>query len=209
MNSLSIQFLFLFLILQFCKIRCTHITILPYEKDCFFFQADKNNVIVGSYEIIDGNNSCKIIIHQGNSLARVKNENILFSSISPRENFQLKVSRQGVHSFCYHNDGSSELNMIFTLRVKESVHDISESELSTVDDVQKINEATQALYQKFLEAFDEQERMLEIADVYSRVNEKIHSRLILWSEIQIICTIVLTGVHLYSIKSFFEIKTIV
>lgn len=210
MNNLKRHLLFLFFVTwQFCKIRCAHITIFPYEKECFYFHADKQNLIVGSYEILDGGDSCNVTIREGKPSGEGKKENILFSSYRYQEKFQLKVLHKGVYSFCYDNGISMELTFVFTLRIKESAHEISESDLSTIDDVQKINEATHDLYEMFLEVSDEQDRMLEISDLFSRVNEKIHSKLILWSEIQIVCTIVLTIVHLYFIKSFFEIKTIV
>ncbi|SBT47356.1 cop-coated vesicle membrane protein p24 precursor, putative [Plasmodium ovale wallikeri] len=97
---------------------------------------------------------------------------------------------------------------MFTLRVKES-HSTADSEFSTIDDVQKISNKASALYDQFLDLFDEQERMMETADLYKQFNEKMNSKLVLWSEIEIILLILLTLVHIYYIKSFFEIKTIV
>lgn len=209
MNNIKCFLFLCFIFLKICKISCTHITIFPYEKDCFRFLADAHNIIVGSYEILDGSNSCKIVIHGGSASEPPPKEEILFSSVSPRQKFDLKTKHKGMYSFCYENDTSAELSLIFTLRVKESAFEINEAELSTVSDVQKINDETHKLYEQFLEVFDEQQRMLEIADLYSRVNEKTHSKLILWSEIQIVCTIAFTIIHLYYIRSFFEIKTIV
>ncbi|ETW54746.1 hypothetical protein PFUGPA_03348 [Plasmodium falciparum Palo Alto/Uganda] len=118
------------------------------------------------------------------------------------------VPAAAVYSFCYDNRKNSDVTIMFTLRVKES-HNVNDSELSTIDDVKQINEKTSELFDQFLEVFDEQERMMEKSDLYKQFNEKMNSKLILWLEIQIILLVVLTLVHIYYIKSFFEIKTIV
>ncbi|CRG97535.1 cop-coated vesicle membrane protein p24 precursor, putative [Plasmodium gallinaceum] len=197
-------FIFFFLVLQLQKIYCTHFTITAHEKDCFHFKAETNNFIVGSYEIIDTNSSCIITILNRQD----KNNDYLFKSRNSQDKFEIQAKTTGMHSFCYENKGNSDITIMFTLRVKE-VHGTNESDLSTVDDVQKINDEAYELYEQFLEVYDEQERMMEKADLYKQFNEKINSKLILWSEIQIILLIILTLIHIYYIKSFFEIKTIV
>ncbi|CRH02395.1 cop-coated vesicle membrane protein p24 precursor, putative [Plasmodium relictum] len=197
-------FIFLFLLLKFQKICCTHFTIMSHEKDCFHFKAETKNIIVGSYEIIDTNASCIITILNNQN----KKNEYLFKSTNNQDKFEFQATTSGMHSFCYENKSNVDLTIIFNLRVKE-VHGVNESELSTVDDVQNINDEAYDLYEKFLEVYDEQERMMEKAHLYKQFNEKINSKLILWSEIQIVLLIILTLIHIYYIKSFFEIKTIV
>ncbi|SBS88060.1 cop-coated vesicle membrane protein p24 precursor, putative [Plasmodium ovale curtisi] len=164
----------------------------PLERDCFHFKVDKNNVIVGSYDIINKNASCVISVINRYD----KKRESIFKSEKTQDQFEIK------------NKKNVELTLMFTLRVKES-HSTTDSEFSTIDDVQKISNKASALYDQFLDLFDEQERMMETADLYKQFNEKMNSKLVLWSEIEIILLILLTLVHIYYIKSFFEIKTIV
>ncbi|ANQ09792.1 Cop-coated vesicle membrane protein p24 [Plasmodium coatneyi] len=185
-------------------VRCTHFIISPLEKDCLHFRVDKNNIIVGSYEIIDKNALCLMYIVNRND----KKQEKLFKSQKVQDKFEIKVAKPGVYSFCYANQKKAEITVMFTLRVKES-HDVADSELGTADDVEKINNQTFQLYEQFFEVYEEQEKMMETADLYKQFNEKMNSKLILWSEVQIILLILLTIVHIYYIKSFFDIKTIV
>ncbi|ETW27220.1 hypothetical protein PFFCH_05397 [Plasmodium falciparum FCH/4] len=200
-NIVLLSFLLLFFL--FGIIQCTHFNIGPYEKDCIQLKAEKNNMIVGSYEFMDRKASCIISIFN-RSDKKKEPRNLLFVQDLGR----IKYISAAVYSFCYDNRKNSDVTIMFTLRVKES-HNVNDSELSTIDDVKQINEKTSELFDQFLEVFDEQERMMEKSDLYKQFNEKMNSKLILWLEIQIILLVVLTLVHIYYIKSFFEIKTIV
>ncbi|SBT80675.1 cop-coated vesicle membrane protein p24, putative [Plasmodium malariae] len=198
LNNSLFGFFFLVVLLQITQ--CTHFLVAPFEKDCFHFKVDVNNIIVGSYEIIETNAACTISIVKRHYN---KKENV-FTSEKEQEKFELEALNAGIYSFCYENKKNSELTIMFTLRIKEG-HHVGDSDYGTVDDVQQIsNKASE-----FLEVFDEQERMMENADLYKQFNEKMNSKLILWSEIQIVLLILLTLIHIYFIKSFFEIKTIV
>ncbi|SCM13289.1 cop-coated vesicle membrane protein p24 precursor, putative [Plasmodium chabaudi adami] len=182
----------------------THFTIRPLENDCFYFKVSKNNAIVGSYEIMEKYRSCSITIMSIDD----KQKNIVFKSENKQDSFNIKVEKSGAYTFCYHNKKNVELTIMFTIRVKEH-HDMDEAEVGTKDDVDKINGQAVDLYSQFLEVLDQQERMMEKADLYKQINDKINSQLIIWSEIEIILLIILTIIHIYYIKSFFEIKTIV
>ncbi|EUD68831.1 hypothetical protein C922_00519 [Plasmodium inui San Antonio 1] len=184
--------------------RCTHLIIGPLENDCLHLRVDKNNIIVGSYEIIDKNALCLMYIINRNDKKREK----IFKSENVQDKFEIKVTNPGAYSFCYANQKKEEITLMFTLRVKES-HDAADAELGTADDVQKISNEASKLYEQFFEVFEEQEKMMEKADLYKQFNEKMNSKLILWSEVQIILLIILTIIHIFYIKSFFEIKTIV
>ncbi|SBT82309.1 cop-coated vesicle membrane protein p24 precursor, putative [Plasmodium ovale] len=199
-----ITFALISLVLLFYTAQCTHLIIAPLERDCFHFKVDKNNVIVGSYDIINKNASCVISVINRYD----KKRESIFKSEKTQDQFEIKAGKPGVYSLCYENKKNVELTLMFTLRVKES-HSTADSEFSTIDDVQKISNKASALYDQFLDLFDEQERMMETADLYKQFNEKMNSKLVLWSEIEIILLILLTLVHIYYIKSFFEIKTIV
>ncbi|ETW17157.1 hypothetical protein PFAG_04388 [Plasmodium falciparum Santa Lucia] len=201
-NIVLLSFLLLFFL--FGIIQCTHFNIGPYEKDCIQLKAEKNNMIVGSYEFMDRKASCIISIFNRSD----KKKEPVFKSTKIQDKFEIQVPAAAVYSFCYDNRKNSDVTIMFTLRVKES-HNVNDSELSTIDDVKQINEKTSELFDQFLEVFDEQERMMEKSDLYKQFNEKMNSKLILWLEIQIILLVVLTLVHIYYIKSFFEIKTIV
>ncbi|GAB68811.1 cop-coated vesicle membrane protein p24 precursor, partial [Plasmodium cynomolgi strain B] len=194
----------LLLVLLSLVARCTHFIVGPLEKDCLHFRVDKNNVIVGSYEIIDKNALCLMYIVNANDKKREK----IFKSNNVQDKFEIKVAKAGTYSFCYENKKKAEITVMFTLRVKES-HDAVDAELGTADDVQKINNEASQLYEQFFEVLEEQEKMMETTDLYKQFNEKMNSKLILWSEVQIILLIVLTIIHIFYIKSFFEIKTIV
>ncbi|KJP90007.1 hypothetical protein AK88_00176 [Plasmodium fragile] len=184
--------------------RCTHLIIGPLEKDCLHFRVDKNNIIVGSYEIIDKSALCLVYIINRNDKKREK----LFTSQNVQDKFEVKVAKPGIYSLCYANQKKTEITVMFTLRVKES-HDAADAELGTADDVQKINNQVSQLYEQFFEVYEEQEKMMETADLYKQFNEKMNSKLILWSQVQIILLIALTIIHIFYIKSFFDIKTIV
>ncbi|CAG9471959.1 cop-coated vesicle membrane protein p24 precursor, putative [Plasmodium vivax] len=194
----------LLLVLLLHVARCTHFIVGPLEKDCLHFRVDKNNIIVGSYEIIDKNALCLMYIVNRNDKKKEK----LFKSERVQDKFEIKVTKPGAYSFCYANHKKTEITVMFTLRVKES-HDAADAELGTADDVQKISNEASQLYEQFFEVFEEQEKMMETADLYKQFNEKMNSKLILWSEVQIILLILLTLIHIFYIKSFFEIKTIV
>ncbi|GAW83352.1 cop-coated vesicle membrane protein p24 precursor [Plasmodium gonderi] len=200
----SSAFVLLILVLLSHVARCTHFIIAPLEKDCLHFRVEKNNVVVGSYEIIDKKASCSIYIVNRNDKKKEK----IFKSENVQDKFEIKVAKPGIYSFCYANQKNVEITIMFTLRVKES-HDISDEELGTVDDVKKINSHASQLHEQFFEVFEEQEKMMETTDLYKQFNEKMNSKLILWSEVQIVLLIILTIIHIYYIKSFFEIKTIV
>lgn len=137
-----------------------------------------------------------------------KKKEKIFKSQSIQDKFEIKVAKPGIYSFCYANQKNAEITVMFTLRVKES-HDMVDVELGTADDVEKINNQTFQLYEQFFEVYEEQEKMMETADLYKQFNEKMNSKLILWSEVQIILLILLTIIHIFYIKSFFDIKTIV
>ncbi|WBY60705.1 transmembrane emp24 domain-containing protein [Plasmodium yoelii yoelii] len=90
----------------------------------------------------------------------------------------MQVDKSGAYSFCYDNKKNVELTMMFTIRVKEN-HDGDDIEIGTKDDVDKISGQAFDLYSQFLEVLDQQERMMEKADLYKQINDKINSQLVI------------------------------
>ncbi|VWU50688.1 transmembrane emp24 domain-containing protein, putative [Hepatocystis sp. ex Piliocolobus tephrosceles] len=198
-------FILLFFFYVCCHLTtCTHFTIKPFERDCFHMSVNKHNVIAGSYDIIERYAYVSISILTINN----KKKDIFFKSDKNQDKFEVKVEKAGLYYFCYDNKRNNEITLMFTLRIQEGSN-AEDSEFSTVDDMEKITFKSSKLYYQFLDVVDEQERILEKADVYKQANDKMNYKLIVWSEIEIIILIILTLVHIYYIKSFFEIKTIV
>uniref|UniRef100_A0A3B0N2U6 Vesicle transport protein, putative n=1 Tax=Theileria annulata TaxID=5874 RepID=A0A3B0N2U6_THEAN len=199
--------LILCIILFYSYTLSINITLSPKELRCFTSYASKGDKIIGSVGVVPTDSMIEVNLYRvENNLIHNKRDNPIPSLDFSNLNFN--VLENSFYSLCVTNHHSDYVTFVISFRV-ETISNKGMSSLSTVEDLKGVITYAERLLTSTREIMERMEAYSTREYLLSKIINKMNSRIITWSIIQMIVVIGLCCYQIYHISSFFEVKSFV
>ncbi|EAN34433.1 emp24/gp25L/p24 family/GOLD family protein [Theileria parva strain Muguga] len=206
-KNIRIKFWFILLLIAGEFVRCINITLAPKELRCFTSYASKGDKIIGSVGVVPADSMAEVNLYKVESnLIHNQRDNPIPSLDFSNLNFN--VLENSFYSLCVTNHHSDYVTFVISFRV-ETISNKGMSSLSTVEDLKGVITYAERLLTSTREIMERMEAYSTREYLLSKIINKMNSRIITWSIVQMIVVIGLCCYQIYHISSFFEVKSFV
>ncbi|BAM39681.1 vesicle transport protein [Theileria orientalis strain Shintoku] len=209
-SSIKGSYIYIFAVLLLSsttKIYGISVTLTPKETRCFVSNAAVGDKIIGSVGLVPADAVVQI------NLFKVENNLVTARLDRPVKgldfaNINYDVAENGFYSLCLSNEHSDLVTFVVSFRV-ETVTNKGMSSLSTVEDMKGVITYADRLLTTTREIMERMEAYSTREYLLSKVINRMNSRIVTWSLIQMVVVIGLCCYQIYHISSFFEVKSFV
>lgn len=188
--------------------------IPPQTRECFFVRSqNQDSELLGSYQTFFGDGSVRLTVEgpvpphrAGGQMPQLTP---IYSSVEEAGRIQAPMSLAGDYAVCVRNLLSFDQTVTIDFHVQANKHTSHPNQLALEDEALKLKTLTQDVLEKANSLFEQQSHAMVRLGVHSELGQSTRRRATLWKCIQMGMQVLLAGVQIYSVKSYFEVKTIV
>ncbi|KAL8428562.1 hypothetical protein Efla_003333 [Eimeria flavescens] len=188
--------------------------IPPQTRECFFVKSqNQQSEVVGSYQTFFGDGSVRVTVEgpvpSHRAGAQLPQLTPIFSSMEESGRIQAPMELSGDYAVCVRNVLSFEQTVTIDFHVQSHKQASHPNQLALEDEALKLKTLTADVLEKANSLFEQQSHAMVRMGVHAELGESTRRRATLWKCIQMGMQLLLAGIQIYSVKSYFEVKTIV
>lgn len=188
--------------------------IPPQTRECFFVKSlNQESEVVGSYQTFFGDGSARVTVegpvpaHRAG--AQKPQLSPIFSSVEEAGQIKAPMTIAGEYAVCIRNLLSFDQTVTIDFHVQSHKETAHPNQLALEDEALKLKTLTADVLEKANSLFEQQSHAMVRLGVHSELGDSTRTRATLWKCIQMAMQVLLAGVQIFSVKSYFEVKTIV
>lgn len=188
--------------------------IAPQTRECFFVRSQKrDSELTGSYQTFFGDGSVRVTVEGPVPVHRAGGQlpqlTPIYSSVEEAGRMQATMPVSGDYAVCVRNLLSFDQTVTIEFHVQSHKQAAHPNQLALEDEALKLKNLTADVLEKSNSLFEQQSHAMVRLGVHSELGQSTRRRATLWKCIQMGMQVLLAGVQIYSVKSYFEVKTIV
>ncbi|XP_026190683.1 uncharacterized protein LOC34619967 [Cyclospora cayetanensis] len=188
--------------------------ISPHTRECFFVKSqNQDTALAGSYQSFFGDGSVRVTVEGPVASHRVGGQlpqlTPIYSSVEESGHIQVEMAVRGEYAVCVRNLLSFDQTVTIDFHLQSKDASSHPNQLALEDEALKLKALTADVLEKANSLFEQQSHAMVRLGVHSELGQSTRRRATLWKCIQMGMQVLLAGVQLYSVKSYFEVKTIV
>lgn len=188
--------------------------LLPHTRECFFVKTQTQDaVLTGSYQSFFGDGSVRVTVegpvpaHRAG--AQLPQLTPIYSSVEESGHIQAGLAVLGEYAVCVRNLLSFDQTVTIDFHIQSKDTSSHPNQVALEDEALKLKTLTADVLEKANSLFEQQSHAMVRLGVHSELGQSTRRRATLWKCIQMGMQVLLAGVQIYSVKSYFEVKTIV
>ncbi|KAL8454407.1 hypothetical protein Emag_001434 [Eimeria magna] len=186
----------------------------PQTRECFFVKSqNQESEVVGSYQTFFGDGSVRVTVEgpvpSHRAGAQLPQLTPIYSSVEESGRIQAPMTLTGEYAVCVKNVLSFDQTITIDFHVQTHKQASHPNQLALEDEALKLKTLTADVLEKANSLFEQQSHAMVRLGVHSELGESTRRRATLWKCIQMGMQLLLAGIQVYSVKSYFEVKTIV
>lgn len=189
--------------------------LAPHTRECFFIKSQQQEAaeLTGSYQCFFGDGSVRVTV-EGPVPAHRTSEGPtqmtpIYSSVQESAHIQAPLPLKGEYAVCIRNLLSFDQTITIDFHIHSKEKAAHPNQLALEDEALKLKTLTNDVLEKANALFEQQSHSMVRLGVHSQLGESTRRRATIWKAVQMGLQILLAAVQVYSVRSYFEVKTLV